>query len=173
MYKRRSQQFLFDSIIIKKEENKIKKNSIKSLLIILILITVSAYFLISCTINKESTSDKETTTDSTIVSSENTRYPSDVIPFFDKWHITLGSGSGVNDLINYEHKDYFYDTNDGTDWVVYKTPNSGGTTRNSSNTRSELKQSSEWIPETGGKLTGTLKVMHVSTTGDARVPATF
>ena len=100
-------------------------------------------------------------------------YPSDVISFFDKWKITLGSGEGVEDLIDYEHQDYFYDTYDGANWVVYKTPNTGGTTANSSNTRSELRQFSEWTPETGGKLTGTLKVMHVSTTGDARVPASF
>jgi hypothetical protein len=100
-------------------------------------------------------------------------YPSDVISFFDQWKITLGSGSTEKDLINYEHEDYFYNENDGTDWVVYKTPNSGGTTANSSNTRSELRQLAEWTPETGGKLTGTLKVMHVSTSGDARVPATF
>ena len=100
-------------------------------------------------------------------------YPSDVIPFFDQWKITLGSGSSENDLVGYEHEDYFYNENDGTDWVVYKTPNSGGTTPNSSNTRSELRQLAEWTPETGGKLTGTLKVMHVSTTGDARVPASF
>ncbi len=100
-------------------------------------------------------------------------YPSDVIPFFDEWKITLGSGSTISDLINYEHEDYFYNENDDIDWVVYKTPNSGGTTANSSNTRSELRQLVEWTPEIGGKLTGTLKVMHVSTTGDARVPATF
>ena len=31
----------------------------------------------------------------------------------------------------------------------------------------------EWTPEKGGKLTGTLKVMNVSTTGDARVPPSF
>lgn len=100
-------------------------------------------------------------------------YPSDVLSFFDEWKITLGSGSTVKNLINYENEDYFYNSNDGIDWVVYKTPNSGGTTPNSSNTRSELRQLAEWTPETGGKLTGTLKVMHVSTTGDARVPATF
>jgi len=101
-------------------------------------------------------------------------YPSDVIPFFNKWKITLGDGEEVKDLIGYEHEDYFYDTTDnGVDWVVYKTPNSGSTTPNSSNTRSELRQESEWTPETGGKLTGTLKVMQVSTTGDARVPAAF
>lgn len=102
-----------------------------------------------------------------------TGYPSDVLSFFDEWKITLGSGSTVSNLINYENDDYFFNINDGTDWVVYKTPNSGGTTPNSSNTRSELRQFSEWTPEIGGNLTGTLKVMHVSTTGDARVPATF
>lgn len=100
-------------------------------------------------------------------------YPSDVISFFDEWKITLGSGSSQSNLIDYEHDDYFYNTYEDTAWVVYKTPNSGGTTPNSSNTRSELRQFSEWTPETGGKLAGTLKVMHVSTTGDARVPATF
>lgn len=101
-------------------------------------------------------------------------YPSDVIPFFKKWKITLGDGEEVKDLMDYEHEDYFYDTTyNGVDWVVYKTPNSGSTTPNSSNTRSELRQESEWTPETGGKLTGTLKVMQVSTTGDARVPAAF
>lgn len=101
-------------------------------------------------------------------------FPSDVLSFFDEWRITLGNGSSVNNLVNYEHPDYFYDTNDGTtSWVVYKTPNSGGTTPNSSNTRSELRQFDEWTPETGGNLTGTLKVMNVSTTGDARVPAAF
>lgn len=100
-------------------------------------------------------------------------YPSDVISFMDEWKITLGDGSSENDLVNYEHEDYFYNANDGLDWVVYKTPNSGGTTANSSNTRSELRHLPEWTPETGGKLTGTLKVMQVSTSGDARVPAAF
>jgi len=114
-------------------------------------------------------------------------YPSDVFPFLDQWKITLGTGDEVKDLIDYEHEDYFYSTNDGTtDWVVYKTPNSGGTTANSSNTRSELRHNLpdwvpnpdndsqvEWTPEIGGKLTGTCKVMQISTTADARVPASF
>lgn len=99
--------------------------------------------------------------------------PSDVIPFFDQWRITMGDGETEHSLINYSHDDYFFTANDRTDWVVYKTPNSGGTTRNSSNTRSELRQNEEWTPETGGKLTGTLKVMHVPTVADARVPASF
>ena len=101
------------------------------------------------------------------------QYPSDVIPFFDEWRITMGNGNTINDLVNYEHEDYFYDTNDGSDWVVYKSPNSGVTTPNSSNTRSELRQIEEWTPEIGGKMTGTLKVMNVSTSGDARVAASY
>ena len=102
------------------------------------------------------------------------KYPSDVIPFFDQWKILLGDGTKSKELVNYENKDFFYDHNDGiTDWVVYKTPNSGITSKTSSNTRSELHQKEEWIPETGGKLTGTLKVMHLSTSGDARVAASY
>ncbi len=100
-------------------------------------------------------------------------YPSDVIPFFDKWRITMGNGVTENDLINFEHEDFFFDTNDGEDWVVYKAPNSGSTTANSSNTRAELRQIEEWTPATGGRMTGTLKVMNVSTTGDARVAASY
>ena len=100
-------------------------------------------------------------------------YPSDIFSFFDQWRITLGDGETINELVNYKHEDYFYTAQDGRDWVVYKTPNSGGTTPNSSNTRAELRQLAEWTPETEALMTGTLKVMHVSTTGDARVPAAF
>ena len=53
-------------------------------------------------------------------------FPSDVISFFDEWRITMGDGNGEDELINYEHPDYFYNDYDGIDWVVYKTPNSGG-----------------------------------------------
>lgn len=113
------------------------------------------------------------TPDATIENEAKTTYPSDVMPFFNEWTITLGDGSTIKELIGYEHKDYFYQANDGADWVVYKTPNSGVTTPNSSNTRTELGQKQEWIPETGGKLTGTLKVKHVSTSGDARVAASY
>ncbi|WP_298497053.1 polysaccharide lyase family 7 protein [uncultured Algibacter sp.] len=99
-------------------------------------------------------------------------YPSDVIPFMDEWKILCGDGTSKKNLVGFEHKDFFYVSNDGkTNWVVYKTPNSGVTSRTSSNTRTELGQIKHWIPETGGKLTGTLKVQHVSTSGDARVAA--
>ncbi|KJD37195.1 alginate lyase [Tamlana sedimentorum] len=103
-----------------------------------------------------------------------TTYPSDVIPFMDKWKIFLGDGTKSDSLINFDKEDFFYVENDGkTNWVVYKTPNSGITSRTSSNTRTELGEKKHWIPETGGKLTGTLKVMHVSTSGDARVAASY
>ncbi|MDB2462696.1 polysaccharide lyase family 7 protein [Algibacter sp.] len=101
-------------------------------------------------------------------------YPSDVIPFMDEWKILCGDGKSVDDIINFEHKGFFYVSKDGeSNWVVYKTPNSGITSRTSSNTRTELGQKKHWIPETGGKLTGTLKVQHVSTSGDARVAASY
>jgi len=103
-----------------------------------------------------------------------TKYPSDIIPFMDEWKILLGDGTRSEELVNYEKKDFFYVENDGeTDWVVYKSPNVGVTSRTSSNTRSELGQLEHWIPETGGKLTGTLKVMHVSTFGDASSPSSY
>ncbi|MCK0130583.1 polysaccharide lyase family 7 protein [Flavobacteriaceae bacterium F08102] len=102
------------------------------------------------------------------------KYPSDVLPFMKEWKILLGDGTYVEELVNYEKNDFFYVENDGgIDWVVYKTPNAGITSRTSSNTRAELGQKEHWIPETGGKLTGTLKVQHVSTTGDASVSSSY
>jgi hypothetical protein len=92
----------------------------------------------------------------------------------DQFTILCGDGTSIKDLVGAELKDFWYVANDEkTDWVVYKTPNSGITSRTSSNTRTELGQKKHWIPETGGKLTGTLKVMHVSTSGDARVAASY
>lgn len=102
------------------------------------------------------------------------KFPSDVIPFMDEFKILLGDGTSNDDLVNYKKDDFFYVDSDGeTDWVVYKTPNSGVTSRTSSNTRTELGQKEHWIPEKGGKLTGKCKVMHVSTSGDARVAASY
>lgn len=112
--------------------------------------------------------------DTTVKTKKETKYPSDVIPFMDEWKILLGDGTRSEKLVNYKKEDFFYVENDGkTDWVVYKTPNSGITSRTSSNTRTELGQKAHWIPETGGKLTGTLKVQHVSTTGDARAASSY
>ena len=118
--------------------------------------------------------NSKVTPDATVQINKETKYPSDVIPFMDEWKILLGDGTRSEELVNYKKEDFFYVENDGeTDWVVYKTPNSGITSRTSSNTRTELGQKAHWIPETGGKLTGTLKVMHVSTTGDASVSSSY
>lgn len=100
--------------------------------------------------------------------------PNEVIPFMDKFKILLGDGTTVEDITEFEHKDFFYTVIDGTRrWVAYKTPNSGVTSKNSSNTRTELHEKREWTPEQGGRLTGTCKVMQVSTSGDARVAASY
>ncbi|EDP70449.1 alginate lyase [Flavobacteriales bacterium ALC-1] len=113
-------------------------------------------------------------TTSQIENEDIAKYPSNVIPFMDKWRILLGDGTRTDSLINFQKDDFFYVENeDGTDWVVYKTPNSGITSRTSSNTRTELGEKAHWIPETGGKLTGTLKVQHVSTTGDATAASSY
>lgn len=101
-------------------------------------------------------------------------YPSEVISFMDEWSILCGDGRYITELENIDHKNFFYTEKEGTtNWVVYKTPNSGITSKTSSNTRSELGQKKRWKPRTGGNLTGTLKVKHVSTSGDARVAASY
>lgn len=101
-------------------------------------------------------------------------YPNEVIPFMDKFKIWTGDGTEVEDITKFENKDFFYTVIDGTRrWVVYKTPNSGVTTENSSNTRTELHEKRDWTPEEGGNLTGICKVMQVSTSGDARVAASY
>ncbi len=106
--------------------------------------------------------------------SAKTVYPSEVIPFMDKFKMLMGDGTNVDNLVNFDHKDFFYTVIDGTRrWVVYKTPNSGVTSKNSTNTRTELHEKREWTPEEGGKLTGTCKVMQVSISGDARVAASY
>jgi len=144
---------------------KIKRMNIKKINSLLQYSAIFCLLLIltSCKNTAKKSNDKEPKT---------TVYPSDVIPFMDEFKILLGDGTHTDELVNYEKKDFFYVNNDGkTDWVVYKTPNSGITSRTSSNTRTELGQIKHWTPETGGKLTGSLKVMHVSTSGDARVAA--
>lgn len=103
-----------------------------------------------------------------------TVYASQVIPFFDHWNLILGDGSNAGIANDYEHKDFFYTANDGKiDWVVYKAPNAGDTHGTSNNTRTELAQVKKWTPATDAKLTATCKVMNVSSTGDARVAASY
>ena len=100
--------------------------------------------------------------------------PSDVISSIDKWSILLGNGTFSDSLNNFSQDDFFYvEEEENTNWVVYKTPNSGITSKTSHNTRTELGEKKRWTPEEGGKLRGTLKVKHVSTSGDPRVAASF
>jgi hypothetical protein len=122
--------------------------------------------LSSCSNNAKKANNKEV---------EKTIYPSDVTPFFNHWNLILGDGSNVGHANNFENKDFFYTANDGkSNWVVYKAPNAGNTHGSSNNTRTELAQMKKWHPETANdKLTATLKVMNVSTTGDARVAASY
>lgn len=129
----------------------------KTLFVILVFLVI-----VACKNNSKTTSETP------IENKKEAKYPSDVISFMDQWKILLGDGTHNDSLVNYAKDDFFYVKNENdTDWVVYKTPNSGVTSRTSSNTRTELGQKKHWTPEVGGKLTGTLKVQHVSTTGDA------
>lgn len=133
---------------------------------LVIFIALAAMF--ACKNNSKTTLEPTTKTEDV------RKYPSDVIPFMDKWKILLGDGTRSEELVNYSKDDFFYVVNeDNTDWVVYKTPNAGITSPNSSNTRTELGEKKRWTPEEGGKLTGTLKVQHVSTTGDATTRSAY
>lgn len=139
-----------------------------------IITSVSTLFIFSFFLLLNSCSNtppKEPTKTAT----QKTIYPSDVTPFFDHWKLILGDGSNAGFANNLEHKDFFYTKNDGKkNWVVYKTPNAGDTHGTSNNTRTELAQAKKWYPKTADdKLTATLKVMNVSTSGDARVAASY
>ena len=120
----------------------------------------------SCSNNVKKTNKKET------IEPVLTR---EKVPFLNHFNLILGDGSNAGQPTNFEHKDFFYSTNDGKDnWIVYKAPNAGNTHGTSNNTRTELAQTKKWYPETANdKLTATLKVMNVSTTGDARVAASY
>ena len=118
--------------------------------------------------------NSKTTVNSANKTQKTVKYPSDVLPFMDEWKILLGDGTHNDSLVNYQKKDFFYVENENNiDWVVYKAPNAGITSRTSKNTRTELGQKKHWIPEVGGKLTGTLKVQHISTTGDATAASSY
>ncbi|MFD2917200.1 polysaccharide lyase family 7 protein [Psychroserpens luteus] len=125
------------------------------------------------TLNSCKNSDKKVDEKTGEKEIEKTVYASDVIPFFDDWKLVLGNGANVGIANNFEDKDFFYTANDSDgDWVVFKAPNAGSTHGTSNNTRTELAQTKKWYPKTANdKLTATLKVMNVSSTGDARVAA--
>ena len=132
----------------------------------IILLSTLLILGISLLVNSCSNTDKK--------EAQKTIYASDIIPFFSHWNLILGDGSNVGHANNYEHKNFFYTADDTTgNWVVYKSPNSGDTHGTSNNTRTELAQIKKWSPLTDARLTATLKVMNVSSTGDARVAASY
>ena len=132
---------------------------------IITLFIVGALLLLNACGTSTKKSDRDDTSKTT--------YASDVIPIFDHWNLILGDGSNVGLANDFEHKDYFFaTTDDGGNWVVYKSPNAGNTHGTSNNTRTELAQLKKWSAMTEAKLTATLKVMNVSATGDARVAST-
>ncbi len=146
----------------------------KRLLTTLLLCIILGFGLTRCTNPSSQKTITPQTGNSTAPRATTQKSPSDILPLMGECKILLGDGKKSNNLINYQDEDFFYTVNDGSvDWVVYKSPNSGVTSKTSSNTRTELHQKTEWVPETGGRLTGTCKVMHVSTTGDARVAASY
>lgn len=115
-----------------------------------------------------------TTKESTAEEAPKTIYASTVIPFFNHWNLILGDGSNAGEAIDFEDENFFYTAKDDQgDWVVFKAPNAGDTHGTSNNTRTELAQTKKWYPMTDAKLSATLKVMNVSTSGDARVAASY
>ncbi|ARV16322.1 polysaccharide lyase family 7 protein [Polaribacter sp. SA4-12] len=138
------------------------KKIIKSASTLLII----CIFLIINSCNKTVKKSDKTETKKTV-------YASDVIPFFDHWKLVLGNGENAGIANNFENKDFFYTESDTNgEWVVFKAPNAGSTHGTSNNTRTELGQIKKWYPETANdKLTATLKVMNVSSTGDKTVAA--
>jgi chitodextrinase len=106
-----------------------------------------------------------------------------------KWKITLPDASEVQNLTNYQHNSWFY-TDSSTGGMVFVSPNLGGTTQNSSYTRSELREmlnasagtkslGNNWVTSTSssttkqqaggvdGTMNATLRVDRVSTTGES------
>ena len=137
-----------------------------------ITLTLSSFILLSLSILLSSCSNNAK--DSNKVEGPKTVYASDIIPFFNHWNLILGDGSNAGVANNFEQKDFFYTANDGQkEWVVFKAPNAGDTHGTSNNTRTELAQTKKWSPETDAQLNATLKIMNVSTTGDARVAASY
>jgi hypothetical protein len=136
--------------------NKKTFTSIATLLIFGLFLLIN-----SCKNTDKASSEKEV---------QKTVYASDIIPFFDHWKLILGDGSNAGIANNFENKDFFYTAKDDHgDWVVFKTPNGGDTHGTSNNTRTELAQKKKWYPKTADdKLTATLKVMNVSTSGNAK-----
>ena len=156
--------------------SKNKKYLLKKIITSVSTLLVLGFFLVlnSCT-NNAKKSNTSTEPDASKKEIQKTVYASEVIPFFDYWKLILGDGSNAGFANNFENKDFFYTANDGnSNWIVFKSPNGGDTHGTSNNTRTELAQVKKWYPKTANdKLKAVLKIMNVSTTGDARVAASY
>ncbi|MDC0177738.1 polysaccharide lyase family 7 protein [Polaribacter sp.] len=146
------------------------KKNITFVAAFLILGTFLVFTSCKDTAKKTNTSSSSNTNEKEI---QKTVYASDVIPFFDNFKLILGDGSNVGKPINFENQDFFYtEKGSNENWVVFKAPNAGSTHGTSNNTRTELGQTKKWYPKTANdKMTATLKIINVSSTGDARVAA--
>lgn len=103
-----------------------------------------------------------------------TTFPSDLYPEIDKWSILLGNGKSSQQLTDYSDNDFFFTAEDSEgEWIAFKTPNSGVTSRTSSNTRSELGEIKRWMLLNGGELNATVKVQHTTSSGNPAVPASY
>ena len=137
-------------------------NKVKSVLWLLGVSLLAA----SCSPSAKKSDEKEEVQEIAKVSNDTS--------FFDHWNLILGDGSNVGVPNDVRHEGFFFTESDEEgDWVVYKSPNAGNTHGTSNNTRTELAQLKKWSAMTDAKLTATLKVMNVSTTGDARVASTY
>lgn len=139
---------------------------IKNIHLIIFLGTLSLFTLLnSCTNKPQKAASNE---------HQKNLYSSEVIPLANDWNLILGDGSNVGHAVNFEHQDFFYATTaQQKDWVVFKAPNAGDTHGTSNNTRTEMAQTKKWSAHSEAKLNTTLKVMNVSSTGDARVAASY
>ncbi|MAZ25550.1 MAG: polysaccharide lyase family 7 protein, partial [Cytophagaceae bacterium] len=87
--------------------------------------------LLACKQNADNTPDDTTAANM----QADIKDPSDVLPDLDTWSILLGNGMRTDTVVDFSHSAFFYvETENHADWVVFKTPNSGITSKNSSNT---------------------------------------
>ena len=140
--------------------------NIKNINLTIVLGTLGLFTLFnSCSNKPKKSASKEI---------QKTTYSSDIIPFSEDWNLILGDGSNAGHAHNFEQKDFFYAAStQKKDWVVFKAPNAGDTHGTSNNTRTEMAQTKKWSALSDAKLKATLKVMNVSSTGDARVAASY
>ena len=74
-------------------------------------------FLLGSCSNPTKERDRDARLDKGQEEAEKRLYASDLIPFFDQFSLILGDGSNVGYAQDFEHEDFFYTENDGSDTV--------------------------------------------------------